>query len=95
MQAVAGGRGRCGEGCRRLLEVIMMKPLTSHLYQWKWKSTKSRLDRSLSSFWHRSVPHFRDVFFCVRANSGLILKGIGTFQQKCMTDQKYDLILFV
>ena len=63
MQAAAGGRGRCGEGCRRLLEVIMMKPLTSHLYQWKWKSTKSRLDRSLSSFWHRSVPHFRDVFF--------------------------------
>ena len=63
MQAAAGGRGRCGEGCRRLLEVIMMKPLTSHLYQWKWKSTKSRLDRSLSSFWHRSVPHFRDAFF--------------------------------
>ena len=63
VQAAAGVRGRCGEGCRHLHEVIVMKALMTRLYQWRWKSMKSRLDRSLSFFWHRSVPHFRDVFF--------------------------------
>jgi hypothetical protein len=56
VQAAAGVRGRCGEGCRRLLEVIVMKALMTRLYQWRWKSMKSRLDRSLSSCWPGWFP---------------------------------------